>query len=49
MDLISTFDDESVYMGTLKKKIEEEEEDIYDETGLCGYCAHILENIMSDE
>nr|WP_024837328.1 3-deoxy-manno-octulosonate cytidylyltransferase [Clostridium sp. 12(A)] len=26
MDLISTFDSESVYMGTLKKKIEEEEE-----------------------
>jgi len=26
MDLISTFDDESVYMGTLKKRIEEEEE-----------------------
>ena len=26
MDLISTFDDESVYMGTLKKKIEDNEE-----------------------
>ncbi len=26
LDLISTFDDESVYMGTLKKKIEEENE-----------------------
>lgn len=26
MDLVTTFDSESVYMGTLKKKIEEEEE-----------------------